>query len=331
MRGGPLTGRDAGSSGLHQPCVLMDCAPNPLTRSARLADSREHARLSTGEATIRSEWHSVESTGRTSTVDTTRPSVARIYDYLLGGTSNFPVDREACAHALKAMPELHDIVWSNRGFHQRSASWIASQGVSQFLDIGSGLPTVGNTHEVVRKVIPDARVCYVDLDPAVAEQSDALLAADGGTAFVTADLRDPDTLLAAPELHNLIDFGQPVGVLMTAVLHFVADSSDPWGIVARYVTELAPGSYLAVTHATRDRVPPSSVQASQDAYRDAREQLNLRTKKDIARLFDGLELVVPYAGAKPDLVYMGLWGCLDPQLADTDGSRWGFCGVGRRP
>jgi len=264
-------------------------------------------------------------------VDPTRPSPARIYDYMLGGTSNYPVDRAVVQASLAAIPELPDIAWACRGFHQRSASWIAGQGVSQFLDIGSGLPTIGNTHEVVRKVNPAARVCYVDIDPAVAAHAGDLLTADGGTAFVIADLRDPDGLLGQPALRGLIDFSQPLGLLMTAVLHFVADGSDPWGLAARYVAQLAPGSYLALSHGTCDHLPPASVQLGTDAYSKASEQLFLRTKAEIVRFFDGLELVPPYDGAEPDVVHLGIWGCEDPDLADTDGSRWGYCGVGRRP
>jgi hypothetical protein len=262
-------------------------------------------------------------------VDPTRPSPARIYDHMLGGTHNTAADRAAVAPSFAAIPELPDIAWACRGFHQRSASWIAGQGVTQFLDIGSGLPTVGNTHEVVRKVVPDARICYADIDPAVAAHAGELTGDAGGTVFITADLRDPEALLAEPALRRLIDFGQPVGLLMTAVLHFVADGSDPWGLVARYLRELAPGSYLALSHATSDHMPPRSVELGRNAYSRASEQFYMRTKDEIGRFFDGLELVPPYDGAQPQLVHLGVWGCEDPEAADSDGSRWGFCGVGR--
>jgi S-adenosyl methyltransferase len=261
-------------------------------------------------------------------VDPTTPSTARIYDYMLGGTNNFQADRDALANAVLSGPELRDIAWANRGFHQRSARWIAERGVRQFIDIGSGLPTVGNTHEVVRKVIPDARVVYVDIDPMVAAHSDELLAGDGGTRVITADIRDPDAVLTAPALRELIDFSEPVALLMTAVLHFVADGSDPWGLVARYVAELAPGSYLALSHATADNMPPMAVQGASAVYSNS---FFMRSKAEVERFFDGLELVAPYAGAEPGIVYMGLWGCEDPELADSDGSRWGYCGVARRP
>jgi S-adenosyl methyltransferase len=260
-------------------------------------------------------------------VDPTTPSSARIYDYMLGGTNNFQADRDALANAQLSASELHDIAWANRGFHQRSAKWIAERGIRQFIDIGSGLPTVGNTHEVVRKVIPDARVVYVDIDPMVAAHSTALLA-DDGTKVITADIRDPDAVLAAPALRELIDFSEPAGLIMTAVLHFVADGSDPWGLVARYVAELAGGSYLALSHATSDNMPPMAVHGASRVYSNT---FFMRPKAQVERLFAGLELVPPYAGAEPGIVYMGLWGCEDPELADSDGSRWGYSGVARLP
>ncbi len=261
-------------------------------------------------------------------VDPKTPSSARIYDYMLGGTNNFQADRDALGEALLSGSELQDIAWANRGFHQRSARWIAERGIRQFIDLGAGLPTVGNTHEVVRPVIDDARVAYVDIDPMVAAHSDALLAGDGGTKMITADLREPDAVLAAPRLRELIDFSEPVGLVMTAVLHFVADDSDPWGLVARYMGELAPGSYLALSHATADNMPPMAVQSASSVYSNA---FFMRTKTQVTRFFDGLELVAPYTGADPDVVYVGLWGCEDPELADSDGSRWSYSGVARRP
>jgi S-adenosyl methyltransferase len=261
-------------------------------------------------------------------VDPATPSWARMYDYMLGGTNNFPADRDALANAVLSPAELRDIAWANRGFHQRSAKWIAERGIRQFIDIGSGLPTVGNTHEVVRQVAGQARVVYVDIDPMVAAHAPALLAGGGGTAVITADLRDPDAVLGHPALRALIDFSEPAALLMTAVLHFVADGSDPHGLVARYLDALAPGSYLALSHATNDNKPPAAVQGAAEVYSDT---FYMRSKADVNRFFDRLELVAPYRGAEPDVVYMGLWGCEDPVLADSDGSRWGYAGVARRP
>jgi hypothetical protein len=263
-------------------------------------------------------------------VDLSRPSPARIYDYMLGGWRNYPVDRDAAAKLRDVVPEFEEIAWANRGFHQRAARWIAEQGVGQFLDIGCGMPTVGNTHEVVREILPTARVVYVDMDPTVAEFGYALDGDDDAT-LIRADLRDPDALLAHPELVRLIDFSQPTGLIMTGVMHFVADGSDPWGLVHQYLDPLAAGSYLALSHATADGVPPFAVERWEDVYADAPVQLHLRDRASVRRFFAGLRLEPPYEGAPAEVAHLGLWGCEDPALADSDGSRWGYCGVARQP
>ena len=264
-------------------------------------------------------------------VDPTRPSPARLYDYFLGGTINFAIDREAADKLVAAAPDVIDAIFANRGFHGRAAVWLAEQGIRQFIDIGSGLPTQNNTHEAVHKVAPEARVVYVDNDPMVAVHADALLEDDGTTAVITADLRDPDALLAHPALTGLIDFAEPAGVLMTAVLQFVSDGSDPWGLVARYMAAVAPGSYLALSHPTYDNLPPSAVQAGVETYRNATEQAHVRSKAEVERFFNGLELVPPYHGADPAVTFAGLWGAEDPVAADSEGSRGIYCGVARRP
>jgi hypothetical protein len=263
-------------------------------------------------------------------VDATRPSPARLYDYFLGGTTNFAVDRVAAEHLKAAAPDLIDAVWANRGFHGRAAVWLAERGIRQFIDIGSGLPTQNNTHEAVHKVAPEARVVYVDYDPMVAAHADALLADDGTTTLITADLRNPDALLAHPALVGLINLAQPVGVLLTSVIHFVPDEMDPWGLVERYMAAVAPGSYLVLSHATYDNMPPRAVQASLDTYAKSTDPVYLRPKAAVERFFEGLELVVPYTGADPAVTYVGLWGAEDPVAADSDGSRGYYCGVARR-
>ena len=264
-------------------------------------------------------------------VDTGVPSPARIYDYLLGGDNNFPADRAAAGQIMQAVPEIKDTAWSNRGFHQRAATWIARRGIRQFIDIGSGLPTVGNSHEVVQQVQPDARVVYVDNDPLVELHSQALLAADGTISVILGDLRDPDGILGNPELRRLIDFSEPVGLLMTGVLMFVADGSDPYGLVARYVSEVAPGSYLSLSHLSADHKSDRAAAGFRAVFDTASEQLYFRSKDEVARFFTGLELVPPYEGSGPELCYTGVWGAEDPAAADTDGSRWLWCGVARRP
>lgn len=263
-------------------------------------------------------------------IDTTRPSTARLYDYYLGGTNNFEIDRQAAEQLRKQLPELADAAWANRGFHGRAAAWMAGeQGIRQFVDIGSGLPTQNNTHEVVHALVPGARVVYVDVDPLVATHSAELLAGDERTALVTADLRDPDAVLAHPDLLKMIDFDQPAGLLMTAVMHFVADEEDPWGLVARYMDAFPAGSYLALSHATYEQLPPQAVQAMNEVYQRATSNIYLRSKADIARFFDGLELIPPHEGSTSSVCFVGCWGAEDPDAADSDGSRVLRCGVGR--
>jgi S-adenosyl methyltransferase len=265
-------------------------------------------------------------------IDPSRPTPARVYDYLLGGGNYFEVDRNAANRAMTLVPEMRDCAWSNRGFHQRAATWIAERGVAQFIDIGSGLPTVGNTHEVVQSVNPGCRVVYVDNDPMVAEQSAGLVSDPGKIRVIEGDLRDPESVLGNADLRELIDFSQPTGLLMTAVVHFVADSSDPWRLVSQQMAALAGGSYLALSHLTSDLMPDRSVSAFCRLFEHGTEQIHFRTRQQIARFLDGLELVPPSdRESEGRLCYAGDWGAEDPVLADSDGSRWLYCGVARYP
>lgn len=263
-------------------------------------------------------------------IDVSQPSSARVYDYLLGGSSNFEPDR-AVGELMKAMaPELVDAAYANRGFHQRAAKWIAEQGVRQFIDIGSGLPTVGNTHEVVDRVSPDCRTVYVDYDPMVLRYGSYLLQGLDSAVVIQADFRDPDAVLGNEELRRLIDFSEPVAVLLTAVLHFVADSDDPRGLLARYLEPLASGSYLSLSHMTADRKPPKAVAAIQEAGRRSAGGSTMRSIDEVRGLMNGLRIVRPYEGAAADVTWVGLWNCEDPKEADSEGSRWLYCAVGRK-
>ncbi len=264
-------------------------------------------------------------------VDPTTPTTARLYDFYLGGTANYASDRAMAKRMFELVPEVSEGAWANRGFHQRAALWMAERGIRQFLDIGAGLPTQGNTHEVVLKFAPDARVVYVDIDPMVSAHASALLTGGGSTTFIQADLRDPDAILGSPELRKVIDFAEPVGLLITAVMHFVTDGDDPWGVMTRYVAALAPGSYLALSHLTLDSKPSRAVEGGSELYDHMQENVALRSKEDITRFFDGLEIEPPYPGAEPALAFVGTWGAVDPDLADSDGSRWLYCAVARRP
>jgi trans-aconitate methyltransferase len=265
-------------------------------------------------------------------VDPDRPAPARIYDYLLSGKNNFQADRDAAERITALVPELGDCAWANRGFHQRAAKWIAQRGIRQFIDIGSGLPTVGNTHEVVHQVDPQCRVVYADNDPMVREYARALVGDDPTVRVILGDLRDPGSVLADPALRELIDFSQPAGLLMTAVVHFVGDEYDPWRLLARYLDGLAPGSYLALSHLTDDHKPPRAVAEFRRVFDHATEQMHFRSKLDVERLFTGLDLMSPrYPDGGGQLDYAGDWGAEDLALSDSDGSRWLYCGVAQRP
>jgi hypothetical protein len=263
-------------------------------------------------------------------VDTGRPSPARLYDYYLGGTHNLPVDRAIAAHLKATVPDLLDVAWANRSFHQRAAAWMATHaGIRQFIDLGSGLPTQNNTHEAVQAVAPGARVAYVDNDPMVAIYAPQLLAADGTTAVITRDLCDASAVLSDPALRAVIDPAEPVGLLATAVLHFVPDGQDPWGAMRCYTRALVPGSYLAVSHFTADNMPPVPVSSGTQVYGQVTAGLFPRTRAEVMRFFEGMELVPPHAGAGPGLSYVGTWQAEDPETADTDGSRGLYAGVAR--
>lgn len=263
-------------------------------------------------------------------VDPTVPSPARLYDYYLGGTNNYEVDRVTAERLRAKMPELTEAAWANRGFHQRAARMIARQGIRQFIDIGSGLPTVGNTHEVVRAAIPNSRVIYIDADPMVELYSRSIIGELATVGVIQADLRDPDAVLANPVLNSMIDFGKPVGLLMTAVLHFVSPASRPYDLVTRYVNALAPGSYLALSHATDEKIPPSIVKAIYEVYENATEQFYFRSHAEIQRFFDGLDFVPAYQDGPLSVVPVGVWGAEDPVAADGDDSRILMAGVARR-
>lgn len=250
---------------------------------------------------------------------------------MLRGQHYFDPDAKAAERMLGIVPELRDTVWANRGFHQRAATWIANQGIRQFLDIGSGLPAVGNTHDVVQRVHPDAHVVYVDNDPMIEACRDEIPGLGVTVGVLCADLREPATILDHPSVRALIDPSQPTGLLMTGVMMFVADESGPYDLVARYVRQQVPGSYLALSHWTHDAKPPASVAGCRSVFDAATEHLYFRSRREVSRFFGGLELIPPYAGAPPDITYCGIWGAEDVTLADSEGSRWLYCGVARIP
>ncbi|GGS81398.1 hypothetical protein GCM10010286_02440 [Streptomyces toxytricini] len=260
-------------------------------------------------------------------IDISVPSVSRIYDYYLGGSHNFEVDRQAARRAMEFMPGLPKIMQANRAFMRRAVRHAVAQGVTQFLDIGSGIPTFGNVHEVARAASPDARVVYVDHDPVAVAHSRAVLEGDTQTGVVSADLRKPQDILTAAEVERLLDFDRPVALLLVAVLHFLEDADDPYGAVAELRDALPPGSLLVLTHASYEGMPLSEEVASGTVgvYRDIRNPLVMRTREEVARFFDGFELV------DPGVVSMPNWqpgGLADPQDGDMPEDPYAFSGYG---
>jgi hypothetical protein len=234
-------------------------------------------------------------------VDIDRPSVARIYDYNLGGSHNFAVDRAAAEQMALAMPMLPAANRANRSFLRRAVRTLTAAGIRQFLDLGSGIPTVGNVHEIARQAVPDARVVYVDVDPVAAAHGRALLADDPLAGAVLADLRNVHRVLADPLVTGLLDFSRPIGVLMVAALHFVPDADDPVGIVHRYGSATVPGSYLVISHPTDEG--DARVDVTELVKVSARNSVNatLRGRADVARMFEGYRLL------DPGIVYTPEW------------------------
>ena len=220
----------------------------------------------------------------------TVPNSARMYDYYLGGKDNFPVDREAAEKAMAAMPVIPLLARANRAFLVDSVGKMAAAGIRQYLDVGSGLPTSPNVHEVARKTIPDARVVYVDYDPVVVLHSEAKRRVPG-TAAVRADVRSPEAIFASPEVEELIDFDQPCGLLMMSVLHFVGGDIAP--LVARYTGRLAPGSFLALSHGVTDGADQSGMTGVQQVYQASPTDPAVRSTAAIRELFAGFELQPP--------------------------------------
>jgi hypothetical protein len=234
-----------------------------------------------------------------------KPTPARMYDYYLGGKDNFEPDRSAADQIIAkiGVEKTRFVAWESRRFLWRAVEYLSGEcGVSQFIDVGAGLPTMRNTHEIAQAVNPAARVVYVDNDPIVLSHGRALLARDGATAIVTADMRAPETILDAPETRSLIDFSRPVGVLFVAVFHFVATAdhpryvqghASPGEIMAVFRDRVAPGSYVAVTHVSSEEASPEVVAAAEEGYNSATAPMIVRRRSEIEALFGGWRLLPP--------------------------------------
>ncbi|WP_033443377.1 SAM-dependent methyltransferase [Saccharothrix sp. NRRL B-16314] len=225
-------------------------------------------------------------------VDITKPSAARVYDCLLGGGHNFPADRHVADFIVTRLPWAREIAGSNRAFLRRAVLFMAEQGITRYLDLGSGIPTVGNVHEIAQRAYPDSRVVYVDYEPVAVAHSELLLSDNDRAAVVRADLTDADGVLSADAVRDLFDTGEPIGLLMVAVHHFVPDEKDPAALVARYRDALPPGSHVAISHLTADH-DPDGMAAVTRSMADGPDPMYFRTFDRVAELFDGMDLVEP--------------------------------------
>ncbi|MEC4020619.1 SAM-dependent methyltransferase [Streptomyces sp. H27-D2] len=258
-------------------------------------------------------------------IDLSVPSVSRIYDYYLGGSHNFEVDREAGRRAGEAFPGLPKIMQANRAFMRRAVRHALDNGVNQFLDIGSGIPTFGNVHEVAQAADPDARVVYVDHDPVAVAHSRAVLRDNENSGIVAADLRSPETILSSPEVGRLLDLDRPVALLLVAVLHFLEDQDEPAKCVAQLRDALAPGSLLVLTHASTEGGPRNQEEGEQvqGVYQQIGSPLLMRSRPEVERFFDGFEII------EPGLVSMPDWRPDRPDAERGDPVSYsGFAGVG---
>ena len=256
--------------------------------------------------------------------DTSKAHQARMYDYLLGGKDNYAADRAATEDALRAWPDAAFSARMNRAFLGRAVRYLTAQaGIRQFLDIGTGIPTAGNTHEIAQEIAPQTRVVYVDYDPVVLAHARALLTSGeaGATEYIDADLRDTGTILS--QAAGLLDFSQPVAITLISILHAILDADDPHAIVAQIMDAVPSGSYLAISHFGQELLPTEALEKLMDSIRrTSLQQYTSRTREQVARFFDGTDLV------EPGLVPVEEWR-LDPGAGGEDKS-FLWCAVGRK-
>ena len=233
-------------------------------------------------------------------VDVSKPNPARVYDYLLGGANNFDVDRALARKLIEIVPDSAFIVIENRAFLRRAVRFLAESGIDQFLDLGSGIPTVGNTHQIAQAVNPDAHVVYVDQEPVAVAHSEMMLADNPSADIVRADVRQPGLVLNDPRTRALLDFSRPVAVLMFAVIHFMPRDDDPATMVRAYRDATVPGSYLALSHGTSDGRRDMDELAEEYSSRATADAV-MRTRAEVAEFFDGYDLV------EPGLVFSAEW------------------------
>jgi S-adenosyl methyltransferase len=258
----------------------------------------------------------------------TVPSPARVWDYLVGGKDNFAADRALAEQLLEAVPEMPIVAQLTRQFIRRAVEELVMvYGVRQFLDIGSGLPTAENTHEVAQRAAPESRIVYVDSDPVVIRHAEALLSStpEGACAFLEADLRDPEGIVA--EAAETLDLGKPVALMLVQVLHFIPDSDDPYGIVARLMAALPSGSFLVMVHGASDLNSEVNAELTRRYNRVSSAQLSIRTFEEFSRFFTGLEPIGP--GLVSGLEWLRTGGAELPRL--SAGMTVGHSGIARKP
>jgi hypothetical protein len=249
--------------------------------------------MTSDEATATGDGDTADRTGPP--FDTSIAHQARVYDYLLGGKDNYAADRVAAEAALKAWPDMAAGARANRALLGRMIRYLAGEtGIRQFLDIGTGIPTAGNTHQVAQAIAPESRVVYVDYDPVVLAHARALLTSNeqGATEYIDADLRDTPAILAGAA--QVLDFTKPVAVMLILILHAIPDDDDPYAVVARLMDAVPSGSYLAVSHAGSDLLGQERLRGVEDAWKGRmQQQITWRTREQVARFFDGTDLVAP--------------------------------------
>lgn len=262
-------------------------------------------------------------------IDLTKPSAARLYDLYLGGTHNYPVDRTFAARAIDLCPFLPEIARQNRGFLRRASRYVAKTGgIRQIIDIGSGVPTVQNVHEVVHAVDPECRVVYVDNDREAIVSSQQMLDGVANTIALHGDLRNPDSILDSDEVRSLIDFSQPVGLLVVAVLHFIGPDDQPLRLLDHYLSRLPAGSYFCASHGTADEVSPDArkqLEELENAYGSTANPATLRTKAEFEQFFNSLELV------DPGVTYAADWQATERVPVDDPARPSLWAAVGRKP
>jgi len=256
-------------------------------------------------------------------IDLTRPSAARVYDYFLGGAHNFEIDRHLAEQIASMTPNLADTMRAGRAFLRRAVRMLGQEGIDQFLDIGSGIPTVGNVHEVAQAINPTARIGYVDIDPVAVAHSRSILAGNEYAGVIHADLREPDRILAEAQQLGLIDLGRPVAILLAGVVHFIPDADRPAEILATLRAATVPGSYLVISHSTYEDQPPEMLDAQRLSARTSTE-ITLRSRAEVTGFFGDFTIV------DPGVVHMSLWRPDAPSDVDDHPERLGaFGGVGR--